>query len=326
MRTGRGLRGIAIAVTSTLTLATVGVAQDAPRVISFDETAVQGVTWELSQYADGDALAEVPDDVSATLLLNSGAASGVAGCNTYSGTYEIDDHLVRFSDELVVTQALCEGPAQAVEDAFLTLLPTIVSWIIVDGRLELNDGGQTPALVFGDGTFEMSMSQVTAITYQLEDLQDAVADLTLRMSSVEAASSDSDGSATKPARAKPKGKVKREFAELGKDPNRGLARWRDMATDEDGYRVYARRIGCAVQGDALQEQPSKWVRIAKLPANSTEFRPRHLQVEAAIPEQTPRGVGTGSLYELGVAPFNEAGEAKRVVVAAYFTTPEYICG
>jgi heat shock protein HslJ len=325
MRTTRGLGVAAITATLTLMLAAPAVAQDAPRTITFDEAAVEDVTWELSQYSDGFALVDVPDDDTTTLLMEAGRVSGSAGCNTFSGTYEIDDHIIRFSDELAVTQAFCEGAAQEVEDAFLALLPTVVAWAIVDGQLEMNDGGEMPVLVFGDGSFEMSMSQMTAITNQLEDLQDAVAELTLRMSNLEGASSGSTDAETKPARAKSDGKVRREFAELGDDPNRGLVRWRDMAVDEDGYHVYARRIGCAVKGGSLTEKPSKWVRIAKLPSNATEYRPRHMQVESAIPEQSPRGVGTGSLYEVGVAPFNEAGEAKPVVVAAYFTTPEYSC-
>ena len=325
MRVTQGIRVAAITAVLTSTLPGAALAQDAPRAITFDEAVVQGVTWGLSEYADGATLVDVPAGVTTSLLMEDGRTSGFAGCNEYSGTYEIDEHIVRFSGEVARTQAFCDGAAGEVEDAYLALLRTVVSWSIVDGRLELYDGGELPVLVFGDGTFEVSMSQMTAITQQLDDLQDAVAELQLRMSNVERASSGTSGAETKPARARPDGTVERQFAELGEDPNRGLARWRDKADDEDGYRVYARRIGCAVKGGSLVEKPSGWVRLATLPPNAAEYRPRHLQVEAKIPAQSPRGVGTGSLYELAVAPFNQAGEAKRTVVAAYFTTPEYSC-
>lgn len=323
---------IATLAAALLTGASIGgaAAQDAPTTVSFDEADVQGPTWALSSYFQDGSLVDVPDEVTATLLLEDGSATGEAGCNTFSTSYQIDAHLIAFDEPISRTEMACEAQSQEVEDAYLALLPTVVAWSIADGVLQMVDNSEMPVLVYDDGTVPIAVSELFALNTELEELRDTVSELTLRISNLEG-EAGSDPAPEKKAKNKPRaaatgGKVERQFAERGEDPDRGLVTWRDRAKNEEGYRVYARRIQCVVKNGQPTEQPSKWVRVSSLPANAEEYRPRHRVILGQIAPQATPVVGSGTLYEVAVAPYNSAGSAKRTVVGAYFTDPEYSCG
>ncbi len=121
------------------------------------------------------------------------------------------------------------------------------------------------------------------------------------------------------------------------DPNheRGLVTWKDRATDEDGYRLYAKRVYCElVPGtnpnqlhdyDDFHEARSGFVRVGKVGADATEFRPVHDKVRDKLPDIPGQQYGSGEIYQLFVAAYNEAGESKRVKVGEFITTPEFMC-
>jgi hypothetical protein len=119
------------------------------------------------------------------------------------------------------------------------------------------------------------------------------------------------------------------------NPRRGLVTWRDRADDEDGYRMYAKRVYCGlVEGadpsealgtDDFTRLRSDFVRVGRADADATEFRPNHQRIRERLPEIPGQQYGSGEIYELYAAAFNGAGESKRVLVGTYITTPEFMC-
>jgi heat shock protein HslJ len=329
--------GIAAARTGlalTMVLPVSAAAQGEPTSVVYDQSLLLGTIWELSEYAVDGELVDVPVGVEATLQLVDeevsgslveGPASGSGGCNTFSTSFELSEHLLSFADAIARTEILCQGPGQEVEDAYLGTLATINTWSITDGRLELNAPGVMPALVFDDGVLSVAVSDYLGMQAQLEEQADAIEVLTLQVQNLESGEAGAGEATTAPTAPRPRGAVERQFAELGEDPERGLVQWSDRADDEDGYRVFARRIQCVLRQGEVVEEPSPWVRVARLPANAEQYRPRHDEMVSVIEPQNRRVFGSGALYEVGVAAFNEVGQSERVVVDAYITAPEYSC-
>lgn len=141
--------------------------------------------------------------------------------------------------------------------------------------------------------------------------------------------------ATTPRAPRATGQTDARFTVRDPDPDRGLVTWKDRASDEDGYRIYARRIYCGLVPGADPNQPldtddftqrrSRFVRVGKVAADAEQYRPVHQNVRQKLPEIPGQQYGSGEIYELYSAAFNEAGESKRVLVGTYITTPEFMC-
>lgn len=141
--------------------------------------------------------------------------------------------------------------------------------------------------------------------------------------------------ATKPKAPKATGETDARFTVRDPNPKRGLVTWKDRATDEDGYRLYAKRVYCGlVEGvdpnqlhdtEDFTRLRSDFVRVGKTDADASRFRPVHQKVRDRLPEISGQQYGSGEIYELYSAAFNEAGESKRVLVGTYITTPEFMC-
>ena len=177
---------------------------------------------------------------------------------------------------------------------------------------------------------------------QYDDILAQLADLAARVESLEVALAGKDEPAAKPRKstAKPKAPVatsetEPRFTVRDPNPDRGLVTWRDRATNEDGQRIYARRVFCglnpgadaneALGSDDFSRQRSAFVRVGKVAPDVTRFRPVHQQVTSKLPDPPGQQYGSGEIYELYVSAFNEAGESKRVLVGTYITTPEFMC-
>lgn len=139
----------------------------------------EGADWSLTSYYDegGGENAVVPFEVQPTLRLDDGVASGFAGCNQFSGSYELDGSSLTFGEEMSVTLALCEGPGQLVEDSYLAALGQVGSWSIQDGRLQLYDNLGDATLAFEVPTILWTASQVAMLVSMLDTMQTAVVDL-----------------------------------------------------------------------------------------------------------------------------------------------------
>ncbi len=157
--THRRLIGTVILTALVAGLPAVATAQDEPLVTP------EGVDWTLASYLDTETaeVINVPFDVTATLLLQDGAASGSAGCNQFNGSYLIDGTSLSFSEEMAVTLAACEDDIQAVEDAYLSALGQVDGWMIDADALELSNS-------FGDVILTFEVPDITWTASQMSDL------------------------------------------------------------------------------------------------------------------------------------------------------------
>lgn len=138
--------------------------------------SLEGTDWSLVTYYDDEAgeFDTVPFEVSPTLRLEDGTASGFGGCNSFSGSYDVDGSSLTFSDELSVTLASCEGPAQEVEDAYLAALGQVGSWSTDVERLELYDVLGDLVLAFEVPSITWTPTQLATLLGALEGLQSEI--------------------------------------------------------------------------------------------------------------------------------------------------------
>ena len=106
---------------------------------SSEVSDVENVEWTLTEL-DGAAIA-LGSRAAPTLKLSSKErrASGFAGCNRYSGSYELIGARLRFG-ALAATRMAC--PESTPETALLKALAEISSWKLEGRTLELSDDTQ----------------------------------------------------------------------------------------------------------------------------------------------------------------------------------------
>jgi len=346
IRTRVGVAALTAALLATL-MPLVALGQDG------SETP-EGVEWSLSQYPSDGALVDVSDGVEATLLLEDGAASGNAGCNQFNGSYSIDGSTISFDAEIATTLMACDGDAQVVESAYLAALPTVSSWSIADGVLQLSGADASPLLVLGDPVIDVAQGDIDRILATLDALQAQVAALDGRVAELEAADGSGDGSpgsgggnqqASSPRAPGARGSVRTTFPEYLRDPstppdqveepNQEIVRWRDRSNNEDGFNIYARRGYCVLRdgvdtnqtldGDDFRLQRDPPVRIDRLRADRTRFRPAHLAIDEQLPEKPVSPYSNDEFYDLLVTAYNDAGESRRRLVGSFYLTPEFNC-
>ena len=133
--------------------------------------AAEQVEWLLQSWSDGEAMMDIPEGVETTLFLSGGDVNGSAGCNSYFGSYDIDESSLSFGP-MGVTAMICGEPAQSVEDAYLPLLETTAGWSVDDeGMLSLTDAAGTVVLVYGEPPVDITGTEVDALVAELENLQ-----------------------------------------------------------------------------------------------------------------------------------------------------------
>jgi heat shock protein HslJ len=160
-------------------------------VISFPASAAaqdesmtpEGIDWTLATYLDDDFvdLVGVPFGVNASLLLEDSIASGSGGCNSFSGSYQLDGTSLTFADELTRTLALCADDIQSVEDAYLSSLPDVTGWAIVNGVLELSDDFGDALLTFEVRNVAWTAGEMAALMATLAEMQASADELRDRL-------------------------------------------------------------------------------------------------------------------------------------------------
>ncbi len=150
-----------------------------------DETVTpEGTTWHLTAYA-GDGMASVPFYAKATLLLESGTATGSTGCNTFTGTYAIDGQSLSFDPELTMTRAACPDESLTdVESGYLAALPMVATWSIEDEVLRLTDADGARLLEYEEPVVSLTRSAMSDIMGLLDDQQSEIARADLRIDSI----------------------------------------------------------------------------------------------------------------------------------------------
>lgn len=107
---------------------------------------LDGTSWLLQSYIDlkGNSLDVLPGS-QVELTFQNGQLVGLSGCNSYFGSYQVQDDLLAFS-RFDHTEKFCTSPGGLMdqEAQYLQTLGTVRSFKLVDGRLQLLDlGGQT---------------------------------------------------------------------------------------------------------------------------------------------------------------------------------------
>jgi heat shock protein HslJ len=104
---------------------------------------LEGQTW---------TLAGTPEGVTITLVLENGAVSGSAGCNTYSGSYTANNGQITISG-LSAGRQVCEDDVMAAEAAYLQALPTATAYQVNGDSMTLTTAGGSLNCVSGVSAF-----------------------------------------------------------------------------------------------------------------------------------------------------------------------------
>ena len=108
---------------------------------------IKGTKWRLIKLRSSD-ISSVPgtSENIHVLLSEDGNVGGFAGCNRFSGRYELSADAVKFS-ALSATKKVCTG-RMALEQAFLAALVGTTKWQINTGYLEFVDADSQPLARF----------------------------------------------------------------------------------------------------------------------------------------------------------------------------------
>jgi len=116
------------------------------------EVPLEGTSWILTTFIYGEAASSLLNGTEITILLESGTASGSAGCNHYGGGYALGQGTLHIP-EIDATEQLCMEPNGIMEQEtrYLEILKS-VSFLELDANqlvLRTNDGR---GLVFASST------------------------------------------------------------------------------------------------------------------------------------------------------------------------------
>lgn len=125
---------VLISLVALLTVATAACGGDAD---------IENVEWQLVSISG----TEVPPDVVPTLLLANGTVAGLAGCNTFTGPYELSGDDLSFG-QLATTRMACVPGIDEVEQAYVAALPEVSSAARDGDSLELSDADGNVLLAF----------------------------------------------------------------------------------------------------------------------------------------------------------------------------------
>jgi heat shock protein HslJ len=102
---------------------------------AMDKTALDGVTWRLTQVAQTDgALHPVPDSIEATATFANGAISGSSGCNRYTTSYTVNNGKLTIG-LAAATMMACPEPQAVIEQSLMAALAATRAYKIEDGQL-----------------------------------------------------------------------------------------------------------------------------------------------------------------------------------------------
>lgn len=103
-----------------------------------------GTSWEVISYNNGrQAVVSLLTGTDISLIFGiDGQVSGNAGCNTYSGSYQVGDKALKVGP-LAGTRMFCDKPAGVMdqEKQYLTALQNAAAFDIAGDTLTIRDGG-----------------------------------------------------------------------------------------------------------------------------------------------------------------------------------------
>ena len=112
--------------------------------------SLDGTSWQLEQYRneDGD-LVSLKTDTVVSALFQADKVSGIAGCNNYSSSYQVDGDRLTFSPA-ATTRKLCVDPLGIMkqESAYLVALEQVQTFQLRNNKLEMQDSNGKTILEF----------------------------------------------------------------------------------------------------------------------------------------------------------------------------------
>ena len=106
--------------------------------------------WQLLQFLDErDDARALPDISLIDMRLLGNKFSGMAGCNSYFGSYSTQGEKLTFAHPIGTTMKICPEPVMEREPAYLRLLEGVTSYHVDDETLVMLDQAQQPVLKFG---------------------------------------------------------------------------------------------------------------------------------------------------------------------------------
>lgn len=104
--------------------------------------ALEDTTWALQSYGEtGNLKAVLADtEVTAEFVSAEGTVKGSAGCNSYSGGYELDKDTLALPGPLISTMMACPEPIMNQELEYLATLQAAESYSIDGDQLQITSG------------------------------------------------------------------------------------------------------------------------------------------------------------------------------------------
>ena len=108
-----------------------------------DVSPLEDTTWVLESYGEPESMKTALPDVEVTLFFDSTEKrfTGIAGCNSYSGSYELNDNDLSILG-VAWTQLKCSEEVGNQEAEYIPTFSAAKSYQIEDGKLTLKSGQQ----------------------------------------------------------------------------------------------------------------------------------------------------------------------------------------
>lgn len=145
----RPFRSIITLAGAALLLSTFPAAAHSPTPGDSSPPAVsiEGRDWRLTRARLSGAYGAIPAEVTATLRLEGGNATGSGGCNSFSGSYALDGARISFA-RIVSTMMACGEPAMTIEGFYLADLGGVSGYVVEGSTLRLVDATGDDVLAF----------------------------------------------------------------------------------------------------------------------------------------------------------------------------------
>ena len=109
-------------------------------------SSIEDTDWVLQSYGEFENLKDVLTDteITAEFVSSEGTVEGSAGCNSYSGSYEVKNSQLSIPGPIAATEMYCMEPEGVMEQErqYLEILQAAESYSVEDGELQINCGSQ----------------------------------------------------------------------------------------------------------------------------------------------------------------------------------------
>ncbi len=121
---------------------------------SQDEITLENTKWSLQSYGQPGHLSDILADTEITLELDSaeGTVRGLAGCNSYFGSYQLQGNHLSIPGPIAVTEMYCMEPTGIMdqEQEYLSILQLTAGYDIEGDQLQINCGNQILIYISAD--------------------------------------------------------------------------------------------------------------------------------------------------------------------------------